>query len=204
MTAIFLLHLMLPLLFIGWIARSPLKSSLGIFCQIVGTAAGLFAFALTGSWLFPPWWTPYAFATLLVAAVFMGWRRRQPLAARLPSGWKDWIFTAVFIAIGGCGVARSANVLAGRVPQADTEVDLAFPLNGGTFLVVNVGSHINVNTHLMTLDANMTRFHKYRGQSMAWTSSKSMLGEFAQRACSQASLVPTTITGYPFTHRVAA
>ena len=123
------------------------------------------------------------------------WRRRQLLGAPLPSGWKDWIFTAVFIAIGGCGVARSASILTGRVPQADTEVDLAFPLNGGTFLVVNGGSHINVNTHLMTLDASMTRFHKYRGQSMAWASSKSMHGEFAQRACSQGNLVRTRITG---------
>ena len=165
MTFIFFLQLVLPLFLIAWIALAPISRKLGFFCQVIGTATGLFALALTGLWLFPPWWSPYAFAILLVAAVFTGWRRWQPLAARLPSGWKDWIFTAVFIAIGGCGVLQSANALAGRVPQAGTTVDLAFPLKGGTFLVVNGGSHINVNAHLMTLDESMARFHAYRGQS---------------------------------------
>jgi hypothetical protein len=164
MTAIFLLQLALPLLFIGWIALAPLKSTLGFFCQCVGTAAGLFALALTGLWLFPPWWTPYAFACLWAAAVFVGWRRFR-FASRQPSGWMPWILLAAFIGLGSWGVCRSASALAGRTPAAGSIVDLAFPLKGGTYLVVSGGSNITVNPHLMTLDASMVRFHAYRGQS---------------------------------------
>ena len=165
MTAIFLLQLALPLLFIGWFALAPLKSTLGFCCQCVGTAAGLFALALTGLWLFPPWWSPYVFAALLLAAAWVGWRRRYPFAARLPSDWKAWIVTAAFVAIGGWGAVQSASGLAGQAQQAGAMVDLTFPLKGGTYLMVNGGSNISVNAHLMTLATSMARFHAYRGQS---------------------------------------
>jgi Peptidase family M23 len=165
MTIIFLLQLALPLFFIGWVALAPLNTRFGFFCQIVGTASGLFALALTGLWLFPPWWTPYVFAVLLVVATLIGWRRRRALVSPLSSRWKEWMFAAVFIAVGSWGVVQSANALAGRVPQSGEIVELAFPLRGGTFLVVNGGSNLSVNPHLMTLDASMARFHAYRGQS---------------------------------------
>lgn len=165
MTTIFLLQLVLPLFFIGLIALAPSPSKLGFFCQIVGTAIGLFALALTGLWFFPPWWTPYAFAALLVGAAFTGWRRRRPFTSQLPSGRAAWSFTGLFIVIGGWGVYQLVPALAGRVQQAGETVDLAFPLKGGTYLVGNGGSNISVNSHLMTLNTNMTRFHAYRGQS---------------------------------------
>ena len=165
MTVIFFLQLALPLLLIGWTALSPLKSTLGFCCQVVGTAAVLLALALTGLWLFPPWWTPYVFAGLYAAAIFLGWRRRYPFAAPSPNGWLAWLFSAVFIALGGWGVYQSASALAGRVPQAGRVIDLVFPLKGGTYLVVSGGSSLTINPHLMTLDASMARFHAYRGQS---------------------------------------
>ena len=165
MTILFILQLVLPLFFIGCIALAPLQSKLGFICQIVGTAAGLFALALTGLWLFPPWWMPYVFAGLLLAAIFMGWRRQRSSALRLPSGWLAWIFTSAFIALGGWGVVQLASALTGRVPQGGETVELTFPVKSGTFLVVNGGSDLNVNAHLMTTDASMARFHAYRGQS---------------------------------------
>ncbi len=165
MTLIFLLQLVLPLLFIGWIGFAPPKSTLGFFTQAVGTSAALLALTLTGLWLFPPWWTPYLFAGLWVAAVFVGWRRSALFALRLPSGWMSWMFWVAFIAIGTWGVYQSASALAGRTPQAGAVVDLAFPLKGGTYLVVSGGSNLSVNPHLMTLDASMARFHAYHGQS---------------------------------------
>lgn len=157
MTAVFLLQLALPLLFIGWIALAPLKSTLGFFCQCAGTAAGLCALALTGLWLFPPWWTPYVFACLGVAAVFVGWRRFR-FASRQTSGWMPWILMAAFIGVGSWRVYRSASALAGRTPAAGAIVDLAFPLEGGMYLVVSGGSNITVNPHLMTLDASVCCF----------------------------------------------
>lgn len=165
MMSLFAMQLALPLLFIGSIAFVPLNSTLGFCCQVAGVASALFALALVGLWLFPPWWTPYVFAALLAAAVFMGWRRRHRFASALPSGWIAWSVTAAFIVVGGWGVYQSANALEGRTPDAGAVVDLVFPLKGGTYLVVNGGSNITVNAHLMTLDASTARFHAYRGQS---------------------------------------
>ena len=169
MSFTFFLQLALPLLFIAWIALIPLRSRLGFFCQTVATATAtataLLALALTGLWLFPPWWTPYAFAGLLAAVRIAALRRRRPFTSWFPSGWTAWISTVVFIAIGGWGFVQSLQALEGRTQQAGTAVELAFPLKGGTYLVVNGGSTINVNQHLMTLDASKARFQAYRGQS---------------------------------------
>ena len=61
MTALFALQLALPLLFIVWMALAPPRSLLGFWIQLLATAAGLLAIGLTGLWLLPPWWAPYAF-----------------------------------------------------------------------------------------------------------------------------------------------
>ena len=165
MTTLFLVQLFLPLFFIGWVAFAPPDSKLGFFCQMVGTAVALLALALTGLWLFPPWWTHYVFAGLLIAAAAAGLKRRYPFKSWLPSGWAAWFFTAVFIAIGGWGANQLERALAGRAQQSGTAVELAFPLKGGDYLIVNGGSNLKVNGHLMTLDTSMPRFQAFRGQS---------------------------------------
>lgn len=86
MTAIFLLQLFLPVLFIGLLALATPTSKLGFLCQTVGTAIAMLALALTGLWLFPPWWTPYIFGGLLAAATVVNYRRRHPFKSRLPLG----------------------------------------------------------------------------------------------------------------------
>jgi Peptidase family M23 len=159
------LQFVLPLLLIVWIALVPLKSKLGFFCQIVGTTTSLFALALIGLWLLLPWWTPYAFAGLLAVAVFLGWRRGHPFASFLPGGWTARTLTALFIAVCGWGLYESVLAFAGRAQHDGAAIDLSFPLKAGTYLVVNGGSNLSVNAHLMTLDASVARFHAYRGQS---------------------------------------
>lgn len=120
MTALFLVQLFLPLFFIAWIALAPPRSAFGFFCQTVGLAIALFALAVTGLWLFPPWWTPYVFGSLLIAAAAAGLKRRYPFKSWLPSGWQAWAFTAVSIFIGGWGADQSVRALAGRAQQAGT------------------------------------------------------------------------------------
>lgn len=165
MIFIFALQLALPLLLVSWMAIYPPRSTLAFWVQSVATATALLAVALIGLWLFPPWWASWVFTVLLSVAVLIGWRRRYPFASRLPSGWPAWGFMTLFIAIGGWGMYQSTIALAGRAPQEGKVVELAFPLKNGNYLVVNAGSSLNVNAHLMTLDASVPRFHAYRGQS---------------------------------------
>ncbi len=165
MLLIFALQLFLPLLFIGWLYVAPPHSSLAFCTQAIATSVALLALGLIGLWLFPPWWAPWGFGALLLVAVLLGWKRRSPFATWLPRGWLDWGFTIVFVAMGSWGVYQSANALFGRGPQPVAVVELAFPLKAGEYLVVNGGSHLSINAHLMTIDASIARFQAYRGQS---------------------------------------
>ena len=165
MLVIFALQLIVPLVLLGWIAFVAPRSALGFCVQSAATLAVLIAAGLTGLWLLPPWWWPWVCVGLLVTAVLHGWRGRYPFNSRLPLGWLAWIFTSLFIANGSWGTYQSTIALAGRAPPPGVLVELAAPLKGGTYLMVNGGSNLNVNAHLMTLDASMARFHAFRGQS---------------------------------------
>jgi Peptidase family M23 len=165
MIFVFALQLALPLLLVSWMAIYPPRSTLGFWVQATATATALLAIGLIGLWLFPPWWVSWVFAGLLIVAIEISWQRRHPFASRLPSGWLAWVFMSVFVGIGGWGTYQSTIALAGRVPQEGKVVELAFPLKNGTYLVVNGGSSLNVNAHLMTLDTTVPRFYDYRGQS---------------------------------------
>jgi hypothetical protein len=43
--------------------------------------------------------------------------------------------------------------------------DLAFPLCGGDYLILNGGNDLRINAHLKTLDESVPGFRAYRGQS---------------------------------------
>ena len=166
MAWLFALQFALPLVFIGWIAIAPARSLFGFWVQVVATASGLLAAGLTGLWLLPPWWAPYAFGCVLLLAIFIGLRRRRPFAAVRPSHVGGWALAAAYLVLGAWAADRAATALAGRAAPSARLAPLAFPLASGTYLVVNGGNTLSINAHLMTLDAAVPRFRAFRGQSL--------------------------------------
>ena len=59
MIPLFLLQFALPLVLIGWMALAPQRTLFGFWIQSIASAAALWAMALLGIWLLPPWWAPY-------------------------------------------------------------------------------------------------------------------------------------------------
>ena len=114
-----------------------------------------------------PWWTPYGFGCLLLAVFVIGIRRRRRFTSVYPSSVGGWAVTPLFLALGVLAIVHSTLALSGRTPPPGTLVDLAFPLKGGTYLVVNGGSHPGINAHMATLDTRVPRFRAFRGQSYA-------------------------------------
>jgi hypothetical protein len=165
MTALFALQLALPLIFISWVALAPPRSLIGFWIQIGATAAGLLTIGLYGLWLLPPWWTPYAFGALLLLATVVSLHRRRPFNARLPYGVWGSAGAVLFIALGSVALYLAAPAIAGRKPPPEKLVDLAFPLETGTYLVANGGYDPSINAHLKTLDLSVLRFEAWRGQS---------------------------------------
>ena len=58
MTTLFLVQFSLPPVLIRWMALAPPRTLFGFCIQVIATAAALWAMALLGIWLLPPWWAP--------------------------------------------------------------------------------------------------------------------------------------------------
>ncbi len=158
------LQIVLPLVLIAGLAIAHPRNLLGFALQALVTAMTLVAIARLGVWMFPPWWTPYLYGVLLVVAVVIGCRRRQPLQP-LPSHWLGWMTTVAFVAFGVWVGNAAWQSWAGRLPPPIPVVDLTFPLQGGEYLIVHGGSNLQINPHMKTLDESVPRFRAYRGQS---------------------------------------
>lgn len=148
------LQLVVPLLLLGCVTASAGRvSRVG---SVVLTGLYLIAIGLAGLWLVLPWWLPFVYAALLIAAATRA--SPQKRRATVLGG-----ITLLALVLGGlASLAIILVALMARRPPGDT-VDLAFPLNAGTYLVVNGGNHVLVNAHLGTLTGD--RFRPYRGQS---------------------------------------
>ena len=79
--------------------------------------------------------------------------------------WGAWLVAGLFVVLGVASAYGIAIALRSRNVPPASAVTLAFPLEPGVYLVVNGGSDINTNAHLMTLDASIPRFREWRGQS---------------------------------------
>jgi len=164
MNTLFAAQFAVPVALILWMALAPPHSTAGFGIQLAASAACLWAAALLGIWLVPPWWAPWAFLAGLLAAAGLARRRRHPFASALPATPGAWAVAAVFTALGMASASGVAIAWRSRdVPPS--AVNLAFPLGPGPYLVVHGGSGASTNAHLKTLDASEPRFRDWRGQS---------------------------------------
>lgn len=165
MIPLFVAQLAVPLALMLWMALAAPRSASGFYIQVFGSAAILWAAALLGIWLLPPWWAPYGFGVGLLVATWMGLRQRQPFGSFMPLTWGAWFTVALFIALGVMSAYGIVMAYHSRTVPPLPAVNLAFPLQPGSYLVVNGGSDFSTNAHLETVDASEPRFRDWRGQS---------------------------------------
>lgn len=165
MRTLFLLQLVVPLALVAWMGLIPPRAGLAFWLQAAATATALWTMALLGIWLVPPWWAPLAFGVALAAVVAIGLRRRLPFASKLPVAWGARLSAGFFLVLGMASAYGLASAWRSRAALPPPAVNLSFPLEPGSYLVVNGGSSIKTNAHLMTLDAGVPRFLEWRGQS---------------------------------------
>ena len=165
MSTLFLLQLVVPLVLIAWMGLAPPRAWLAFWLQVVATASALWTMALLGIWLVPPWWAPHAFGAALAVTVGLGLRRRLPFVSALPVAWGAWLCAGIFLVLGMASAYGLVGALRSRMVLPLEAVNLSIPLEPGSYLVVNGGSDIHTNAHLMTLDAGVPRFREWRGQS---------------------------------------
>lgn len=149
-----------PLVLIVLNAIVPAASwwALGMRALLLGL--GLAWLVLGGLWLYPPWWTPFVmvvFALLSLIPPIL--RLSRGGASRRP--WRRWSETAI-VAVTAVAVLVVLVVpaAAARTLPRGPVVDLAEPLDPGTYYVASGGSTIALNRHLATRDSDT-----WRGQS---------------------------------------
>lgn len=152
----------IPLALIGWLALAPQRSLAGFWTQTIATAIGLFALAITGLWLFPPWWTPYALGVLLVAAIAFALHRWSP-EGRWPHGFGGWIVAIGFATIGVYAISEARLAFAGSQQPAGPSIQLAWPVERGRYLVANGGATTSLNAHADALDQAVPAHRRWRG-----------------------------------------
>jgi len=165
MNTLFLAQAAVPLALILWMALASPRSTSGFCIQLAASAACLWAAALLGVWLVPPWWAPWGFGAGLLAAAWLGLRQRRPFASPLPGTSGGWVVAALFTALGGASAYGIVTAWGSRTVPPLAVVNLEFPLGPGRYLVVNGGSDASTNAHVETLDASVPRFRDWRGQS---------------------------------------
>jgi hypothetical protein len=165
MITLYLVQAAVPVALILWMALASPRSASGFLLQFATSAACLWAAALLGLWLVPPWWAPWGFGAGLVAAAWLGLHRRRPFASTLPRTPGAWVVAALFTALGVSSAYGMVTAWRSRTVPPLPVVNLAFPLEPGRYLVVNGGSDSSTNAHLETLDASVPRFPDWRGQS---------------------------------------
>jgi hypothetical protein len=110
----------------------------------------------------PPWWTPYAFGGLLIAAIATVLLQQQAMP-RWPVSAVGWIASAGFVTLGL--YASNLTLIALEASKTPTEhiVDFSSPLGPGTYLVANGGSAPSVNAHAAFLDQRVAEHKPYWG-----------------------------------------
>ena len=73
---LWLIQLLFPLALLLWLAFLPARHRPTRIFQSFGIAAILLGLHLAGLWITPPWWTPWIYWGLFLAALWRGWRIR--------------------------------------------------------------------------------------------------------------------------------
>jgi murein DD-endopeptidase MepM/ murein hydrolase activator NlpD len=162
MLTLYLLQAIVPLALIAWLAFAPPNSTVGFWTQVLAISIGLWAISATGIWTFPPYWVPYGFVMLLIAATISGVARRS-MRPLWPQGAKGWISFAAFAAFGLYAVNETRVAFAASETPTGRVVNLASPLGPGKYLVANGGAAPSINAHAAFLDRSVVRRRPYWG-----------------------------------------
>jgi hypothetical protein len=155
------LQIVAPIALLTLLAMGREKSDAAWVLTAVSVGLYLGAIAIAGLWLLLPWYTPFLYALLFIAAIVLSlWRAeaRGPWPPRKVKGW--FMLTARALV---CVLILSLAAYAASGQKAPpSAVNLKFPFRQGDYLVVNGGSNTLLNAHL---EMRAPRFRAYRGSA---------------------------------------
>ena len=157
------LQLALPLALLARLAFARHRSRAGWLLEAMFVASFLLTIAVAGMWLALPW-TVSLLWLLVFPLAFLRSLRGVRERRGWPAGAREWGGLGARGAMAAAAALLALHAVSGRRPPDGAVVDLLFPLERGTYQVVNGGSVELVNAHLETLGEE-ERFRRWRGQS---------------------------------------
>ncbi|MDP1555015.1 MAG: M23 family metallopeptidase [Hyphomonas sp.] len=160
------LLIILPLTLVAWLMFAPMSNGLSFLTQAIAAGFVLLALLLVAVWMLPPWWTPYLYFLLWLAAIL--WRTPSLIKSRdIPSGRiLDYAGVVLMIPLAALAIFLTVKAIAGHFPpKSAVVIDMTFPMEPGSYFIANGGSDPTINRHLITLDPKTERQRAYRGQS---------------------------------------
>jgi hypothetical protein len=158
-------QILLPLALVVRLWRVGCRSRGEWLLNALSVAAYLALIAVVGIWLLVPWYLPYGFALLALAAAAASRRRCGRSSPVREAASRAGFRTGLDLVLAGFCAGTLAWALSGFGPPAGPSIDLASPLKNGVFYVVNGGYSILINPHMKTLEQES--LSAYRAQSYA-------------------------------------
>jgi hypothetical protein len=159
-------EILLPLALLIWSWRGICGSRVEWLLKTLSLAAYLALIAVVGIWLLVPWYLPYGFATLGIAAAAAAWVRCQRPPPRQESRFRKHFRLGCHLILALFCAGILVWALSGHQPPAGLPaVGLVSPLKHGVFYVANGGYSILINPHMKTLARESLA--GYRAQSYA-------------------------------------
>ena len=154
-------QLAIPVALLAWVAFGHHATKARLTVVVALAAIYSVAIYIAGLWLVLPWWLPFLYGAAGAWAMAHRLRGGRAAAPRRLGAWNR-VVTALIGTLAAIVLVVVGVALASRRPSAEP-VDVMFPLETGTYLVLNGGSRLLTNAHLGTLEGE--RFAPYRGQS---------------------------------------
>ncbi|SFA96411.1 Peptidase family M23 [Lentibacillus halodurans] len=143
---VMVVQFVLPALFIFELWRAKSKNKLDWMIMLLFTITFIIWMFLSGRWDWTGYYFKYLWPVLLIPAIYFSWKKTKDLPFRTPMNTRQKISRGFYIVLFMIFGMYNLNVFSGYTTNDDA-VDLAFPLQNGTYYVGHGGSSTQLNYH---------------------------------------------------------
>ncbi|MDH3697042.1 MAG: M23 family metallopeptidase [Flavobacteriaceae bacterium] len=144
----FFVHLGIPILILGALFTTRAKSRLGfILAKIFQIGCLLFLFLWGQYPMVGSYFLRYIILVVLVIVLYSAWRKWTAELPLLPESWKYWVITVILLVITPFLLYFNYQAIAGLRSSIESDANLGFPLNHGTYYVSSGGTTAIANNH---------------------------------------------------------